>query len=44
MFSSPEEVFIFLFSIVATVLATYIWNGIGKENKKTDQLGKVNQR
>ncbi|MEK3996716.1 hypothetical protein MKY29_18540 [Psychrobacillus sp. FSL K6-2365] len=43
MFNSPEEVFIFLFSIVAVVSATKLWNS-PEDNKKTEQLGKVGQR
>lgn len=42
MFTSPEQVFIFLFSIVAAISATCLWNC--DVNKKTDPLGKVDQQ
>ncbi|MEK4247621.1 hypothetical protein MKZ20_20295 [Psychrobacillus sp. FSL K6-2684] len=43
MLNSPEDVFIAVFSLAAALLLGNMWGSIGKENKKTDQLGKVNQ-
>jgi len=43
VFNSPEGIFIFLFSIVAAVSATKLWNS-PEDNKKTEQLGKVGQQ
>lgn len=43
MFNSPEHIFIFLFSILAAISATKLWNST-EDNKKTDQLCKADQQ